>query len=263
MTLRDEETRLENPCKKFLKFSSKKVSYYDKEKKENVEVKTPFEFTALIQLSAMSGFDEANQCGIYSNEVEKLGEQLMKVVSFKGGDIACGLYGDIKDKAKGKGARYTASVYGLLDGELVNLQLRGASLQGWIEKTPGTKFKVGAYTEGKKGAIKYDIPTFEPVSFKDEEEKKAARDALDDLMKNYLHKYWAQKQEENETFFNNGFNTDVVMGGGMSDVEARKADKAEMREAKKAHKESTGGVVGKALLEAIEKDSPTEEDLPF
>lgn len=266
MTLHDDEARLINPCTKFLRFSGKKVSYYDKEKKQNIEVKTPVTFVALIELSAISGFDEANNCGIYSNEVEKLSEQLMKVRSFKGGDLVCGLYGDIKDKAKVAGGRFTKSVYGLMDGELVNFQLRGASLKGWIDKAPGTKFQIKEFEEGKKGSVTYFVPVFTPQKFEDEKEKKAARETLDSLMNDYLQPYWTQKQEELAIFHSNGFNTDVSVGSGVSDAEQRKADRAVAKDiragAKKLAKEREG-LEGDALREAILKDSPSEDDLPF
>ena len=255
MTLHDEETRLVNPCKKFLKFSGETLSYYDKEKGENVEVKTPVEFVSLIELKAMSGFDEKHSCGIFSNEVEKLGDQLMKVVSFKGGDIVCGLYGDIKDRAKAAGARFTASVYALMDGELVNFQLRGAALKGWIDKKPGTKFKVASFEEGKKGSVKFSIPVFEPIAFKSDKEKKEARVALDDLMVNYLSKYWAQKQEELQVYSNNPINSDeVVRNNGLTDAEVRAMKKQVREDGKKDPDE---------LREQILKDAPTEDNLPF
>tara|TARA_R110002153_G_scaffold51460_7_gene144736 strand:- start:7703 stop:8437 length:735 start_codon:yes stop_codon:yes gene_type:complete len=224
MTFHDDETRLVNPCKKFLKFSGEKVSYYDKEAKENVPVPLPFKFIALIDLKAISGFDEAHNCGIFSNEIQNLGQQFMKVRSFKGGDIACGLYSDIKDKAKAAGGRFTCSVYGLLDGELVNLQLRGAALSGWIDKQPGTKFELGKFTKGKKGSVSYSIPTFSPAAFDDDDEKKLARETLDDLMTNYLQPYWAKNQEELAVFHSNPLNDDVALGKVAEHIKATKQE---------------------------------------
>ena len=163
-------TGSKNPAQKFISWKSndKCFSYYDKEASQNVKVELPFKFLFLEHYNTVKGWNDASESGIYSNEVYSIGKEEMKVSSFKGGEIATGLYKDIKAKVNSAGGKYHRSVYVLLeDGTIANLQLKGSAVSNystfyadnnhlldnqWVE--------VNSAEDGKKGAIKYSMPVF-------------------------------------------------------------------------------------------------------
>ena len=159
-----------NPATKFLSWKSndKCFSYYDKEKKENVLVKLPFKFLVLDELHTISGWNDATNSGIFSNEVKFISKEVMTVKPFKGNEIAKGLYKDIKEKVNAAGGHYVKSIYVMLeDFTLANIQLKGAAVQGWGEFTQKSRARltdewitVSDVIEGKKGAVKFYTPKF-------------------------------------------------------------------------------------------------------
>lgn len=159
-----------NPCGLFLNWNSNEgcFQYWDKENEQNVALKAPFKFLFLKQLHTVKGWSNSSESGIYSNEVDKIGEEKMNVRSFKGGQIAEGLWKDIKSRVKDFGGHYVRSVYVMLeDGTLANLQLKGSQAQEWYEFTKKTfKRLQDEWVEmtgpdaRKNGSVKYTVPTF-------------------------------------------------------------------------------------------------------
>jgi len=199
MSIYAEANTLENPCKKFIRFKSGKFSYWDKEEKKDVPVEFPLEFVALRELATITGFDEKNECGIYSNEISSIGIQPLLVKSFKGGEIAAGFYKEIKDTVVSRGGKYTASIYIMIDGELANLQLRGAALREWFEKKKGVKYSIAKTKKGRTGAVSYDVPVIETVEATPEE-RIAASNLYEGELHDYLQKYQEAKMEEVSNF---------------------------------------------------------------
>ena len=81
---------LENPCKKFIDFKSdnKQFVYWDKELGENGEqviIPTPIYFIVLDELTTVTGYYKEGDCGIYSNEIHFLKDEVLKVRTFKKG----------------------------------------------------------------------------------------------------------------------------------------------------------------------------------
>lgn len=194
---------LSNPAKRFLEWKSndKCFSYYDKEKKENVKVELPFKFLVLDQLHTVSGWNDATQSGIYSNEVKFISKQVMTVKPFKGNEIAKGLYADIKEKIKNAGGHYVKSIYIMLeDGTLANIQLKGSAVQQWGEFTnkslsrlPEEWVVVDKAVEGKKGAVKFTTPGFKfDCSLSDTEASQA--DVVFDELETYLKAYLIKEE---------------------------------------------------------------------
>lgn len=157
------------------------VEWYDKDAKQNVRVDGPFTFLLLDELSTVKGWHEASESGIYANEVRDLRSDALVVKSFKGGELASGLYTSIKDSIVARGGHYHASVYiAYKDGEtlkLGNLGLKGAALSAWMEfkKAAPTKkdasgkntkayfvdaVTVTGFVDGKKGGTKFRTPIF-------------------------------------------------------------------------------------------------------
>jgi hypothetical protein len=190
-----------NPSTQFIEWKSndKCFSYYDKEKQENILIPLPFKFLVLDELHTVKGWNDPTSSGIFSNEVKFISKEIMTAKSFKGGEIAKGLYKDIKEKVVSAGGHYVKSIYIMLQGgALANLQLKGAAVQKWSEFTQKTKSRlpdewviVDTYTEGKKGAVKYQTPDFRFLASIDNEEADLADKAFDVLetyLKTYLNK---------------------------------------------------------------------------
>ena len=160
-----------NPAKKFLEWKSNDncFSYYDKEKGENVKVELPLQIQFLEHFHTVKGWHDASQSGIYANEVKFTGKDILKVKSFKGGTIAEGLYSEIRSKVRDAGGKYHRSVYALINGEIVNLQFKGAVVSAYSEfckENEAAKFEsnfivIKEFKTLKKGATKYSVPVFE------------------------------------------------------------------------------------------------------
>ena len=190
-----------NPATKFLSWKSndKQFSYYDKETKENILVPLPLKFLVLDEMHSISGWNDATQSGIYSNEVKFISKETMTVKPFKGNEIAKGLYKDIKEKVKSAGGHYVKSIYIMLeDGTLANLQLKGSAVQKWGEFTAKGKQRlvdewvvVDKAVDGKKGAVKFTTPDFRFLQSITDAESELADECFDTLeayMSTYLSK---------------------------------------------------------------------------
>jgi len=178
---------------------SGQFKYYDHEEKKSVKVPLPFKFIPLDVLGTIKGFNDHLKCGVYSNEVKRVGEQELSVKTFKNGEFAKGLYKDIKGKIVANGGKYANSVYIAykLGDELVicNIQLTGAAMSSFIDYTKDHKdfmtnggMQVNGYSNEKKRATKYTKPIFEFMETSKETEKKAIE--LDIKLQDYLDKYF-------------------------------------------------------------------------
>lgn len=156
------------------------VRYYDKEKKEHIKVES-FAFLLLDELSTVKGWHEASESAIFSNEVRDTRQEVFVVKSFKGGELASGIYTSIRDRIVAMGGHYCASIYlAYKDGEdlkIGNLSLKGAAAGAWMEFKRGaaTKkdsngksikayfvdaVKIAGYDQQKKGGTVYRVPKF-------------------------------------------------------------------------------------------------------
>lgn len=133
--------RTSSPIKRYLDFSGGTglITYYDSDKKERVEVEQ-LNMIILDTPASITGYDEGKKSKVTSNMVADTKTEVLKVVSYKdkkGTDIAEGLYQDIKDQVKNAKGKFTTNVIGMADigngMEMVNLQLTGVALGGWIE----------------------------------------------------------------------------------------------------------------------------------
>ncbi len=191
------------------------VEWYDKDTRQNVRVDGAFTFLLLDELSTVKGWHEASESGIYANEVRDLRSDALLVKSFKGGEIASGLYTSIRDTVVAKGGHYHGSIYiAYKDGEqlkLGNLGLKGAALSAWMEfkksaptKKDGSGKSVKAYfvdavtitgfQDGKKGGTKFRTPVFalKPVG----EETNAKAVAIDAELQAFFADYLKRPKAE-------------------------------------------------------------------
>lgn len=198
---------MSNPATKFLSWKSnhQKFSYYDKTKGENVFLEMPVKFLALARYKTVKGWNQKKEGAIIANEVKSLKDEIV-VNFYKKGDkqeIARGPWSDIKETVEMWNGRYTESVYAMLpDGELVNLQLSGASLSTWFEfqKNQTHRFYdefvvVNGFKEGKSGAVTFTYPIFE-FAGKMNESQIALANAADELLARYEASYFKNEKRE-------------------------------------------------------------------
>lgn len=196
-----------NPATKFLQWKSndKQFAYYDKNKSENVLIKLPFKFQFLEHFHTVKGWNDASESGIYSNEVKFISKEELKVKSFKGGDIAKGLYSEIRGNIRDAGGKYFRSVYVINEeGEIINLQFKGAVVSAYSDfmnehenKVEGNWIVINKAEDKKKGATKYSVPIFEFGKQFTQAEMDLADEKYKDIV-NYFDKYTKNVEVEVE-----------------------------------------------------------------
>lgn len=197
-----------NPATRFMQWrggeeGGGRVTYWDKEAEQEVEVALPFSFIVLDELNTITGFSERDQSGFWSNEVRNLQSDQL-IVRTKSGIKERGKYADIADKIKAGGAKYAKSVYVAFkddSGELAigNIKIAGAALTAWIEFEK--KFDVSQcavfITEtpkrAKKGKNTYFVPIFEGQNMSEATKSEAV--ALDQELQQYLNSYFQREPD--------------------------------------------------------------------
>jgi len=192
-----------NPTKKYLDWKSndKSLEFYDKEAGEKVKVELPLKFVFLQHYHTVKGWNDASQSGIWSNEVYYIGSEPMTVRAFKGGEIASGLYKDIKQDITNAGGKYHRSVYVMLeDGTIANLSFKGAVVREWSDFFGDNQslldnqwIEVNTSKEQKKGSIKYSTPEFTLGKNLTAKESGMADDTALEL-KGYLDEYFRKEE---------------------------------------------------------------------
>lgn len=158
--------------------------YYDKTANDgegdNVLMEMPLVFMWLESAQSFTGFHEKKEKGIYSNEIlnnqdaiKKYGKKEL-VVKCAGETLVEGFYADIKEEAKGFGAKFCIPVYASMeiDGEfqIVRLLMTGSSGSAWMNFFKGQNTAkdvvISCYdkreVEMKTGAT-YDEPVFKTL----------------------------------------------------------------------------------------------------
>lgn len=205
---RSNPTTAANPSTRWFKWSGADgtLKFYDKAKEKEVAVKLPFTFMFLDELATIKGWHDASGSGIFSNEVRSTQEEKLTVKAFNGGELAQGLYADIKDKVNAAGGKYTANIYIAYkddSGELSTgcLQLKGASLGAWMEYKKAHRgdinnkaVSITGSKDGKKGSVKFKTPEFSTVEITAETNAKCLD--LDRSLQEYLSSYLTKKVVE-------------------------------------------------------------------
>lgn len=195
-----------NPTSRFLEWKSneKCFSYYNKETQTNELVKLPLTFIVLEEYHTVKGFNDADQVGIYSNEVLEANKEELEVKTFKGRVIAKGLIKNIKSTYEQAGGRYHKSIYAVTkEGELINISLRGACVSKWFSFTEKGAWKrlkdewvtVEDVEEHKKGSVKYTTPNFKFNTSLSNQEFEVIKEKAQVLV-DYMEGYFNKEEEE-------------------------------------------------------------------
>lgn len=190
------------------------IRWYNKDTKQYAKV-DHFTFLMLDELSTVKGWHDASDSGIYANEVRDTRQDVLVVKSFKGGELASGVYKQIRDRIAAQGGHYCASIYLAFkeDGvmHIGNLSLKGAASSAWMEfkRTATAKkdgngksvrayfvdaIKIDGYEQMKKGATVYRVPKFAYVSVSAETNHQAV--ALDAELQAFLSDYFKRPKAE-------------------------------------------------------------------
>lgn len=190
--------------------------WYDKDAKANVPVRLPFTFLFLDELTTIKGYHKRSKSGIYANEIKDTRQDVLVVKSFNGGEIASGLYADIKDKVKVAGGGFCSSVYIAYKDEqgqlaIGNFAMRGAALGAWMDfkKECGTKkdesgkavpgycvdaVQITGYVDDKSGDNDFRRPVFALKGTSPE--TNAAAIALDRQLQAFVSDYLKRPKTE-------------------------------------------------------------------
>lgn len=173
---------------------------YNKEEKKNYSVPLPFNFLVLDSLITVTGYNEPEKVGYYSNEVRNIKDKL--TVRTKNGIEFEGEYAQVKEKLGAKGCDYCQSVYIMFFGPdkkptLGNIKMKGAALGPWIELQKSNKvmeigISVKSAKEEKKGKVVYQVPIFSPIKVSEASNQQAVE--LDKELQDYLTAYLLRNQ---------------------------------------------------------------------
>lgn len=203
-----------SPCTRWFEWAGGadggSVRYYDKDAGSMVTVGDKFAFLLLDELAAVKGWHDPSDSGIYSNEVRDTRQDVLVVRAFKGGELASGLYAQIRDRIGNLGGHFHASCYiAYKDGDeyrLGNIGFKGAALMAWMafKKQAGRKngrpayyvdaVRINGFDEGTKGRVVFRVPRFAlaPVS----EDANARALALDKELQSFLSDYLKRARVE-------------------------------------------------------------------
>lgn len=161
-----------SPVSKYLKFSGKSgtFSFWNGERMVDYDAKQAFfTFSLLETKSKIVGWDESSESSIYSNEVGRLDLEEFTVKASKGsGNIAKGLYSDIKEELSSAKAKFATVIYaGTTDGEILHVTLTASALGAWMDFKNSNKSEIWTHyivymgsEERKKGAVTFKVPVF-------------------------------------------------------------------------------------------------------
>ena len=163
--------------------------YWDKDgndgEGENVMLDMPFTFLWLESAQSFMGFNEKTDKGFYSNEIissadgiKKYGKRKLDLKS-DGETVLSGFYADIKEEAKGMGAKFCIPVYAAMeiDGtyQIVRFFMTGSSGSAWMtfNNRSGNMNKAIVCFDKKQIEMKtgstYDEPVFKYIPATDEQ----------------------------------------------------------------------------------------------
>lgn len=212
MSRSNPDVQLTNPAQRFFEWKGDAgtLTYYDKEQKQNIEVKLPFRFLVLDEVVQVGGGVKRHgeYVGYFSNAIRSKhiahAPLIVKTRVDKFTTVeAEGVWSHIKGTLPG--AKYVKGLYVAFIGDDKVLQIgylkfKGAANSAWIEFNNANNHRnvcEGAYTIKSRSEAKQNGNTtyFEPVfGWTDNvsKESEEAAIALDQELQAYLEVYFAQ-----------------------------------------------------------------------
>lgn len=213
-----------NPSTRWFEFASGAdggfVRYYDKETEKQIELGDAenggtFTFILLDELATVKGWHDPSESSIFANEVRDTRQDTFVVRSFKGGELASGLYSQIKDRIVAVGGHFVASCYiAYKDGadlRIGNIRFKGAALSAWMDfkkQCPTKKdttgksvkayyvdaVKIVGFDQQKKGGTTFRVPKFSLAPLSEDTNKQAL--GLDAELQAFLSDYLKRPRAE-------------------------------------------------------------------
>jgi hypothetical protein len=182
---------LRNPTVRWFQWAGRdgKLTYYDRETKETVEVPLPFEFMPLDQLGTVSGYDKGLKAFFRANEVRSTRKEPLTVM-LGSSVVERGYYRELTTK----GIKYAQSIYiafRLEDGKwaIGNFTAVGSALSAWFDYTKNKIVENGKTVITRGGQMEAGTGPYFPPAFKydhcDADETDAAW-KLDQELQQYL-----------------------------------------------------------------------------
>lgn len=258
----------QNPSTRWIEWSGERgqFEYYDKIEKKTISLGDKLQFLLLETMFSVTGYHKPSNSGIYSNEVKDTRKDQLVVKSFRGGPLAEGFYGDIKEAVGSKGGKFTSKLYiGYKDGpdlKIGCLSLSGAALSIWMEFSKANRQDIethavqfSGHEERVNGRVTYCIPAKISLLKVSDEANEAAialdRDILQPYLNAYLKKNRSEHLEAQEPEKEDDF------------TEARKAQAAEWQAAEEEDRRQRSG--GDAKLRELANREPYVDSsgIPF
>lgn len=267
---------LTNPAVRFYRWAGSlgELQWYDKEKKESINVPLPFKFIVLDQLGVITGYNKPAKTGFYSNEVRNSRKEEFVVKSNKA-VVYQGLYKNDQGIVQmPKGAEYAQSIYIAYkqDGEWVigNIRASGSARSAWFDFKRLHALEAG-YVVMTKGEMQTaQTGDFYPPKFEwgklTEEQHRAAWE-LDQKLQIYLNQYLSTPKVENLEDTTTGDDNDDFDNIGkatpeqVADFEARKA--AAKQPAKDLFGDDLPPAKPDVVIEDIGDEPINLDDIPF
>lgn len=158
----EETEKVASPVLHYIdvKSTKKQFSYWDKEAQERKEFTFSKPFTILKVGISVGGI------GLFSNEIENAGKEILYVRRSQGGLVTKGLWNDIKQDVENEGGKFQKSITISYDGKILALTLQGETmfafgkvLEGLIKHKNKVEF-TGEWEEKKSKGKVYYIPVF-------------------------------------------------------------------------------------------------------
>jgi hypothetical protein len=216
-----------NPSTRWFEFASGVdggfVRYYDKDAEKQIplgdaENGGKFVFILLDELATVKGWHDPSESSIFANEVRDTRQDTLVVKSFKGGELASGLYANIKDRIVAVGGHFVSSCYiAYKDGadlKLGNIRFKGAALSAWMDfkkECPSKKdasgksvkayyvdaVKIEGFEQQRKGGTTFRVPKFSLAPLSADTNLQAI--ALDGELQAFLSDYLKRPRSEAAT----------------------------------------------------------------
>jgi len=213
MSKRTEQygSSVKNPATKFIEWSSDNncFKFYNRETKQEELIPLPLKIVHLSERHTVRGYNKANQCGVYSNEVGNITKEPVHVRTFKGDASVKGIYKEIKGDIVQLGGKYAKVVYALFNGEIVSITLVGTAQASWsdfVDYKNGNRSKfathyisVESFVTEKNGRNTYTKPVFTLGEEVDEETIKNADQSFDVLDIYFASKGTSSASTEDDT----------------------------------------------------------------